>query len=103
VLLLALLGLWALRMLLPLLQLDVITIKRPEFLLPGGEHQGNGFQTVAAGKDPCQETLLEYFHKGSIVETGKALALLISDDIVVNQLMTLLDFLNFELRHHNVI
>jgi hypothetical protein len=67
VLLLALLGLQALRMLLPLLQLDVVAIKKPGFFLPGSKRRWYGFQTIAVGKDPCRETLLEYLHKGSII------------------------------------
>jgi hypothetical protein len=103
VLLLMLLGLWAPRMLLPLLQLDIVTIKKPGFFLPGGEHRWNGFQTIAAGEDPCRETLFENLHECSIIETGEALVLLESDDIVVDRLTTLLDLLYFESRHRDTI
>jgi hypothetical protein len=67
-----------------LLQLDVITVKEPGLLFPGGERRGNSFQTVAAGEDPCRETLFEYLYESSIIEAGEALMLLESDDIIVD-------------------
>jgi hypothetical protein len=90
-------------MLLLLLQLNIITIEKPGFLLLGSECQGNGFQTIAAGEDPCRETLLEYFYQSSIIETGEALMLLELDNVVIDQLMTLLNLFNLELCHRSVV